>query len=246
VVTLNYTCRLKGGEIVATTSRAVVEDGSQVKSEIFVPPGRCGPVTRRAVEPPASSGGGSQGFRIHLEKGIAGTLTGMGVGETRRVEVSAEPYGGMINGERYLSLAKVRRRRKETRISTRVYAQTTGREPEIGTEFDYQPGFRAKIVDAGPEDVALRLEAQPGSVVETPHGKGVIRDRGKYYEIHIQADEGRLLRSGDRVGRILKGPDERTFVVDYGHPFGGEVLTCDVTVEGLEKTASHSEREEDQ
>ena len=72
--------------------------------------------------------------------------------------------------------------------------------------------------------------AQPGSVVDTPFGKGTIKENEKNYEIVIDASVGHLVRSQGLVGRVSEVQD-RTIVIDYGNPFGGETLSCDVKVE---------------
>ena len=49
------------------------------------------------------------------------------------------------------------------------------------------------------------------------------------YLIAINAQTGNLVRSGGFVGRVI-AVDEQLITVDYGHPFGGEPLLCDVQV----------------
>lgn len=69
-------------------------------------------------------------------------------------------------------------------------------------------------------------------MVDTPFGKGAIRENEKNYEIVIDASVGSLVRTRGLVGRISEVRDG-SIVVDYGHPFGGETLTCDIKVEPL-------------
>jgi FKBP-type peptidyl-prolyl cis-trans isomerase 2 len=71
--------------------------------------------------------------------------------------------------------------------------------------------------------------------VQTPFGKGTVKESGNVYIIDIDAKVGALVRSGPMVGRIVEvGEGETgTITIDYSHPFGGESLDCDITLEGI-------------
>ena len=66
-------------------------------------------------------------------------------------------------------------------------------------------------------------------MVQTPFGVGRIREEADAYKIDIDARKGSLIRSGPLVGRITD-VDDQFMVIDYRNPFGGETLSCDVTV----------------
>ena len=74
--------------------------------------------------------------------------------------------------------------------------------------------------------------SRDGAQVETPFGKGVLREEADHCGIAIDARSGTLVRSGPLAGRIVSMND-RSFVIDYGHPFGGETLSCDVAVKAV-------------
>jgi FKBP-type peptidyl-prolyl cis-trans isomerase 2 len=68
---------------------------------------------------------------------------------------------------------------------------------------------------------------------------------GDHFQITMEAQEGRIVRNGPVVGRIIEVEDE-SFTVDYGRAFAGEPITCDVIVESVEgnkfKSTSNKER----
>ncbi len=48
----------------------------------------------------------------------------------------------------------------------------------------------------------------------------------------IDAHKGALVLAAGMVGRISY-VDDKAFYIDFGNPFGGETLLCDVTVEKI-------------
>jgi hypothetical protein len=109
------------------------------------------------------------------------------------------------------------------------YMSRTGKEPQEGADYIVDPLIPGKVASVSENEVLIRFSVKPGSVVDTPFGKGTIRETEKSYEIVIDATVGRLVRTHGLVGRISEVKD-RMFTIDYGHPFGGQTLMCDVKV----------------
>ena len=89
-----------------------------------------------------------------------------------------------------------------------------------------------KVASVSETEVLIRFSAQPGSVVETPFGKGTIRENENQFEIVSNAVKGTLVRTGPLVGRI-SGALDKMFTIDFGNPFGGETLACEVKAESI-------------
>jgi hypothetical protein len=104
--------------------------------------------------------------------------------------------------------------------------------PELGQTFVLDPAFPGKVVSVTDKDVVIQFSAKPGEIIQTPFGPGRVRDEGKEYKVEIEAREGGLIRTGNRIGKISV-PSERVIAVDYRHPFGYETLSCEVTVEKI-------------
>jgi FKBP-type peptidyl-prolyl cis-trans isomerase 2 len=228
-VTLNYTCRLHDGAVAATTLKEVAEDAAQSKADIFAP-GTAG------VSLVVTAGGSTDGpaesplrsFENEITLRLAKRVIGMAPGETRRVELRGDDGEGVRDEGKPLQLAVVRKRPRELRFSRDYYLANAGREPEVGRSFVRDPLIPGKIVAVNDKEVLIRFEVKDGTVVTTPYGKGVIRERPERYEIVLEPMAGTLVRSGPLVGRIIEVSDQY-FFIDYRDPFGGESLACAVT-----------------
>jgi FKBP-type peptidyl-prolyl cis-trans isomerase 2 len=122
------------------------------------------------------------------------------------------------------------------------YKARTGKEAAVGQEVSLDPAIPGKVASVSENEVLIRYFVQPGSVVDTPFGKGTIRENEKNYEIVIDAAAGNLVRTGGLVGRISEVRND-SIVLDYGHPFGGETLACDVRVEPAPPAGDKHEKE---
>jgi FKBP-type peptidyl-prolyl cis-trans isomerase 2 len=66
----------------------------------------------------------------------------------------------------------------------------------------------------------------------TPYGSAVISENEKEYIIDLTPVVGRVIRVGGFLGRIVDA-DGKMFTLDFGNPFGGEKIFCDVTALGI-------------
>jgi len=231
---VHYLCRLGSGEIVAATDY-VAE--SQPKSNIYVQREEAGPLSISAAS--SADAGLTQVTPYEqrsLEEEIANQLAlavvGMKEGETRTTEIKAED-APEVDAHKYIArLTRVRTRPKEMKMPKGDYEYRTGRSPEVGQEYSYDPAFPGRVVSVSAQEVTIRFFATPGSVIETPFGPGRIREEGQDYKVDIEAHKGALVRAASVVGRI-SDVDDKVITVDFGNPFGGEALLCDVTIEKI-------------
>lgn len=240
-VRVGYSCRLPNGELAATTGKDAAADPSVPKSALFMARKGAVPLSLEAGVAPAANPGGP-GFEDDIAAGLAPALPGMSVGEKKRVELKGEPVPGLAGNERFLRMARARKRPKEMRLSREEYAAKTGREPEVGRRFVIDPAFPGQVTAVSEQEAVISFPFPEGGEILSPFGPGKVRDAGDRYEIEIDAQLGRLVRSGPLVGRISE-VSERDFTIDYGYRFGGETLSCEVEVEAVEplKQGNHSE-----
>lgn len=226
---INYLCRLKTGELVASTKKPP-ED--QPKSGVFLPGEKSGPVSVTAGAPfPQLPGGQEMTFEDEIIYRLAGTVVGMREGEKLEVKLAAQEIPTRSERNYVVRLARVRTRPKELTIPEDEYREKTRKTPEVGQTFTLYPEFPGRVEAVRDREVVVRF-AKRGDTVETPFGTGHIRDTGEDYKIEIDARKGALVRTGPLMGRISE-VDEQAITVDYRNPFGGEALTCDVTVEKI-------------
>lgn len=228
---VHFTCRLKNGEVAASTYPSAAKDSNLPKAAIFV--------SRNADTPVEIIAGTSRQTAVpeqgrSLEGEIVGRLpeviVGLPVGQHQTREITAVPTPEEKKGDYVLQIARVRQRAKEMRLATDQYKSRTGKTPEKGQPFTIDPAVPGKVSSVTESEVVVRFSAKVGDKVKTPFGEGAIREMPDRYEIVIDARKGALVRSGGLVGRITDVGD-RFITVDYRHPFGGETLVCDVLVE---------------
>lgn len=226
---VRFLCRLKTGEVVAATDRAVGQDPSVQKSPVFLLKDKDGPVSVIAAASLLHEGK-ELSFEDEILNRLAVSVVGMKQGERRTVELTAKDVPERTEFDYVVSVARIRERPKEMHIPFVEYRARTGKSPKKGQPFIFDPSIPGSIESITKDDVVIRFSARPGDVVQTPFGPGHIRETEKTYEIVINAKKGTLVRSGGFVGRISV-VDEKSITIDYRNPFGGETLACDVTVE---------------
>ncbi len=230
VTEVHYLCRLGSGE-VAAASDALPE--GELSSSIYVPQTPAGPVavTATPLDVPFTPVQ-EDPFEIEIVNRLSNKITGMREGEQRAVRIEADDVPGRDEKNFIVQLARVRTRAKEMKFSLDQYRNRAQRDPEVGQAFVLEPSFPGTVEAVTEKDVLVRITAQPGEILNTPFGPGVVRDEGQNYRIYIDAKKGGLVRTGGMIGRIID-VDDRTIAVDYRNPFGRETLLCDVTVEKI-------------
>ncbi len=230
LVMLQYTCRLADGTLAATT-QPNGEAGNLPTSPVYLRPSTTEPVVVIAgqglkADKPVTRRSFEDEIAVQLAKRLVGLPAGVG----SRLEIRGD--GSLLaDGQSHkLPMATVRQRLKEHRLDRAGYKARTGKEAEIGQEFSVDPNVPGKVAGINGDEVLIRFTAAVGSTVETPFGKGVIRETPEHFEIVLSPKVGTLVRTGPIVGRIAEA-NERQFVVDYSDLLGGETLTCTATPE---------------
>jgi FKBP-type peptidyl-prolyl cis-trans isomerase 2 len=233
LVDLRFLCRLQTGEVVAATDRSLGQRPDVAKSTIFLMRDKDGPVSVTAdvllpmTERPA---GKELAFEDEIVERLAGAVLGMKEGEDRTVRLTAQEAPERRPEDYVMKVARVRVRAKEMRMSLDDFRSRIGRSPEAGQPVLFDPAVPGRVETVMADEAVIRFSAQPGAVTTTPFGPGHIRETEKAYEIVIDARKGALVRSGMLVGRIVD-VDENSITIDYRHPFGNEVLVCDVAID---------------
>ncbi|MEW5802593.1 MAG: thioredoxin family protein [bacterium] len=231
-IRLDYTCRFPDGTVVATTSKNIAEDdASYPKSSAFARQNVYNYLSLKAGEQiPISKDNFLTGIDDVIKAKLSQFIVGSEVEKEYSFELDANVPANLKPEDRFLSMTRVRRRPKELKMSKASYIEShRGMEPTVGQEVKIpDPLFSAKITSIGEESITAGLFAEPNSIVPVPpFRKGIIRDKGDHYDIEIDARAGDLVRAGSFVGKISNVNDQ-AILVDFGHPFGGEKLTCQV------------------
>jgi hypothetical protein len=233
---VQFTCRLSDGSLAASTSKDSGRGDGLTRSAIFLERGTSDPVTIVAGTPDELPSDNLRSFEDEILEQLRGRVGGMKERESRALELAPRVNRTVPPGTNRVPMARVRVRAKELRLSVADFSARTGKAPEVGGSYTIDPSFPGQVASVGEAEVLIRFSATPGQVVPLTFGSGVVTDAGDHYEIRIETEKGRLVRSGGLVGRVVQ-VDDRLIHIDYPNPFAGETLSCEVTVASVEKGA---------
>ena len=236
-VKICYTCKNKNGEIITSNEASVISAAEEDKTEFFLANQEDSPLILTAGRPDHNRIMRLRkmrplGCNEEIAFQLAQAVVGLPAAAETKVTLNSEWQKFLEPGNRYLRMARVRWRPKLQKISKDLFmANNKNKMPQLGDEQPSFNGFVGKISSITQEDVIIEnIPAQGGNSIRTAFGKGIVSEHGNQLKIDIDVHEGDLVRTGTNFGRVYR-VDDTFFYVDYGHPYGGETLFCDVTVE---------------
>jgi FKBP-type peptidyl-prolyl cis-trans isomerase 2 len=241
-VGVQFTCRLPDGEVAASTDPAG-EDALRHASRIYEKRSRNDAVVveARAVNDSAS-GSLRKSLEVEIIDRLAGAVVGLKSGATTGVDLKAERISGLPQEEQFIKIARKRKHPKDLKLTREEYRGRTGKDATVGQPFNDNPALSGKVVIVIGEEVVIRFVPK-AEEVDLDFGKWLIKEKEDHFEIEIKAEKGTLVRTTGMVGRITD-VDNEFISLDYGHPFGGETLHCDVTVEHVKLGLKNKTSEE--
>lgn len=233
---LNYTCRMPGGAVVVTTDSVVADAPSTPKADVFVEKERYTPIDITDLDLDRLNAGNEQ-LRL-LEEVVVIELAEKTrewpIGTAETLVLEAEAQRDLPESERIIQITRVKDHPKMTVYAKNVFSRITGSELAAGADVHLHQGVRGKVVSIDENEVRVAFEPESDVPIQGPFGPIIVQDKGDYYRIEVDAQTGRLVRVGPAVGRIA-AVNDRTFRIDYSHPFGGETLTCDTEIVAIGK-----------
>jgi FKBP-type peptidyl-prolyl cis-trans isomerase 2 len=238
-VAIGFTCRTPNGDLAATT----LTDGkvaAERKSALYLPQTGSETLEVTALQPVTEPYPDRQQFELEIVRRLAGRVAGMKEGEHALLELQADSYPkeGPKDGETRIS--RVLKRPMERRIAIDSYASRKLAVPEIGKKVMLDSNVPATVTEVTDKEVVMRAMVEPGHEYPTPFGPAVAKVTAAGYELAIDAKPGRLVRTGTMVGRI-RAVEGDMMTMDYNHPFAGEKLACDVTIDRIIRKAPATE-----
>jgi FKBP-type peptidyl-prolyl cis-trans isomerase 2 len=238
VVEIEYRCQLANGEIVSTSRK---DEAMKVKSSFvnpLQPKENYGPFMVTAGKDNIKNDFGKlKTFEKEILNQIALQLPGKKTNADYTLKLSAKTPDGLTDQDRYIFLSKKRRVKKKYSVPMKEFLRGRDKKPLKGEVLVNEKDYQLTVTDIAGDHVELESVFAKGTVQDLAYGKGTVYDRGDYYEIDIDARPGHLLLTGPVTGRIVEA-GEKTFKIDYGNPFGGEILICGISTGG---SASHIE-----
>lgn len=230
-VDVGFTCRLPNGEIAATT-RPDSSVSTDRKSAYYLPRNGAEAVTITAGPLAVKDRKDRVSFEDEIMNRLGVTLVGLKEGDQAVRELQAERYPALSPADRFVSMALVRKRQKEMRLSHDEYTTRTGKTPEVGQRLVLDPLVPGTVSEVTDKEVVVRFAPDPAKPMVSPFGPMTVRETSTHYELEVKTEQGRLIRSGGMAGRVVEVTAD-SFKIDFGHPFGGEILTCDVDVASI-------------
>ncbi len=227
---VHFTCRFPNGAVAASSYQSVAQDASLKKSAVFWQRTKNDPIAIVAGKP-SGPDPAERSLEDEILYRLANPIVGFRAGENKTIELKADARPEKAAGEYVQKLARVRHRVKEMRLTPDEYKARAKKSPEMGQSFVIDPVVPGAVTSVADKEVVITFTPL-GKKVPTPLGEGTVKELPDQWEIVIDAHPGALVRAGAFVGRIIS-VDDKFITIDYGNPFGGETLTCDVQVESV-------------
>lgn len=234
---VDFTCRLSNGRVVLTTKQDVAEDTKNLAAKVFLPLKTYGPMELIADPAAVPKAGELTGLELGVDQGLQRAIVGLPVGKERTVTLKGEVPEGLKKEDRYITVGRIARHKKEQRWDLQRLARELGHTPAPGEQVLKMPGITAVMTGVDGREALVRIAVTHGQAVDHTYGRAIIRDYPDHYDVVTEAKVGQIVRTLDLVGRIIAVTDT-TLTLDYGDPFGGEELTCDVCVRGIGPSAA--------
>ena len=226
-VEVELTCRMSSGAVAASTLPAEA-DQAVLKAPVFTPRSTSEPLVIAAGPgagaPPA---GRERSFEEDILERIGAEIVGKPSGQPLQLKLFAGNQPERTESDYVLSLARIRKRPAEVRMTVEAYRSRMGKAPEVGEGYTTDPALPGRVTSVQGDEVVITFSPKDGSRVSTPLGEAEVRRTAEGYELHIDARPGQLVRTGHLVGRIVQVTDDQ-ILIDYRDPFGGETLECEV------------------
>lgn len=235
-----YTCKFENGKMVVTTDGEAAGNRNLEKADVFIEKTQYMPIPVDDIDIEKVEEDSSH-LKFLEEVLLINLIKETGnwkAGESRRLNVTADRQDNLPEAERIIQLARVRTNPKTIRYAKHLFKRITASELAEGAAVNLHKGVIGTVMSINDNEVLVKFRAESDKAIDGPFGPIMVKDMGDHYIIEVDAKEGRLVRVGPAVGKITNVND-KTFTIDYSHPFGGETLSCDVQVvpvsENMEK-----------
>jgi FKBP-type peptidyl-prolyl cis-trans isomerase 2 len=241
-VMVDYTCRLPDGALLITTDGQKAEiSGEDEKAKVFMPLKEYGPVSVTAGDKALKHILGrhvAEFLDLALPAYIAEAVVGLPYDKRVTIELEGQIPPNIAPDERFTRVRRSQRLPLTFEMKHAVASREYDKEIVPGDTFDFVPLPGVKIrFDAvnGPMVTAVLL-FEEGHVVPAPWGrKHLNKIDDQFYRVVTQIEVDELGRAGGLIGRI-ESVEKDHFRIDWGDPFGGRTLSCDVFVHPIQST----------
>jgi len=227
---LHIICKESAGEIILTTYPEVDGDDTKKKSSIYSTPKKFEPLRIVAGEGDKYSGADPlKPFNNELTAKLSQAIVGMRVGESVSLAFTAPVPEELKAEDRTITLSRKRMIPKKMTRPKQQFAVDPDQDPAVGREILTGLGLTAVVTAVKGDDLEIMFAGKEGDRIMTPWGTGILKDHGDKWLLELEPHIGRLVKTGNYVGRIITVEDDR-YTIDFGFPFGNETILCDISI----------------
>ncbi|MDY6822760.1 MAG: thioredoxin family protein [Thermodesulfobacteriota bacterium] len=246
-VVVRYTCTLPDGRIVSTTEKSAAAALDETEKRFLFErdtKDQHKPIRLTAGNPPSrkalsDAAPGTEnipslqlkGLHEELDEQLAQAVVGQPMNQWVDLTLTAVPQSDVQEPERRITLSRVIKAPKTMRVARASYESRTGSPvpPEIGQGVGMYPGIAGEVVDMSADQVTIDFTQASTEPLQTMFGERRVLDRGDHFLVRTEVEKGKLIRTGPHLGRVTD-IQRGQFIVDYGHAFGGQPLSCRVNI----------------
>lgn len=225
---LHYSCRLPDGSLAVTTHKKIAEDPNVKKSEIFNPQGVYHPAEIVVPATPEQVTVDYMGsFEEKIVQSMARKATDLPLSREVDLELTGTVPENIPDNERFMQMALQTKLQRRMIVTLEEYQKEYPKPPVPGEILGADENFSTMVEKVEGEEVHLLFSSAPGATRKTVYGIEHFTQEEEEFLVRLEVKPGAVLRTGPLVGRI-SSVEQESFTIDYGHPFGGETLSCQV------------------
>ncbi|WP_319526505.1 thioredoxin family protein [uncultured Desulfosarcina sp.] len=227
-VTANYNLRLKSGELIVTSSKALANDSEEKKAAWFFDPQEYGPEQFIA-------GKESQAPQL------AQVVIGMHAGEKKTIPLPPSSGFGDVNDQLIKQYPIRKTIPRVVEMSAQEFASRFNSFPHVGQSVPLTPYYTSKVTAVGDKTVTLEANVEDGKTVDSGFGPTQLTISDQNVLMTLSPKIGAPFAVMGKRGSIVSVGEEN-FTVDYNHPGAGKMLALEVEVVDFEKASDFNSK----
>ncbi|WP_321417719.1 thioredoxin fold domain-containing protein [uncultured Desulfobacter sp.] len=170
---------------------------------------------------------------------IAQEILGMKLNQKKKSVIAPENVFGLHKAENVQTFAAQRTMPVDIEISAQGYKKQFNSLPRENDPIQITPYFESKVIHADDQKIMIHNFAENGAVREDAIGKTTTFVKDGVITISLEAKKGAPFSVGKKTGNIIEA-DEKSFSVDFNHPYAGKKMILDLEVLSIKKASEFS------
>jgi FKBP-type peptidyl-prolyl cis-trans isomerase 2 len=167
---------------------------------------------------------------------LAQETLGMRLKQEKRSVVAPENAFGLHKEEYMRAFPAQRTMPVNMQVSAQDYKKQFNSLPRENDLIRITPYFESKVIQMDDQTIKIRNLTEDGVVREDAIGKTSISVKDDVITISLEAKKGASFSTGKKTGRIVEA-DEKSFLVDFNHPYAGKKMILDLEVLSITKAS---------